>query len=191
MTQPTLFDLEAPAACEWCGAEGGGVFELAGKPAPKVHWYATREAFLCEFCHANGAPPSPEPSPHVEAADVFREDWLPRPIDEFGEYLRGLRVPYVDVCEAERAVFTTDQPMERFDYLVYSESGPNLLVVVIGEDGPLNSDLSLLEDWQRLFGRDFAGTMVFQRDSVWVALTLDDWQDFPNLAHARAFDLLL
>jgi len=187
MKQLALFETKGPAVCEWCGAAGGGLFAAAGHPAPRVHWSAAHSAFLCEFCAEHGAPDSQ----HVDPVDVHRDDWLPRPVEEFDEYLRELGVPYVDVCEAGQAVFTTDQPLDQFDYLVYSESGPNLLVTVVGLDGPLDADLSVLDDWQRIFGPDFAGAMVFRRDGAWVALTLTDWQEFPNLAHARAFDLLL
>lgn len=123
---------------------------------------------------------------------LMREEWDEAPSCEtFEEYLRQKGWPYVAVDEAAGAVFQNDQndEIDRFDFLVYSQSGPNLLVLLVGEDGPINADVSLLEDWQEVFGPDFQGCLVTLSRGKWLAMTLQEWHGIGW--HAQEFDLLL
>ena len=47
----------------------------------------------------------------------------------FEHYLRQRRVPYVAVDEAKKALFA-NASLKSFDFVVYSQQGPNLLVDV-------------------------------------------------------------
>ena len=49
----------------------------------------------------------------------------------FEGYLRHRGMPYVAVDEAKRALFATAK-LKSFDFVVYSKTGPNLLVDVKG-----------------------------------------------------------
>ncbi|MFW5839441.1 MAG: HYExAFE family protein, partial [Planctomycetota bacterium] len=53
----------------------------------------------------------------------------------FEDYLRCKGWPYVAVDEAKKAIFA-DAAVKSFDFMVYSESGPNLLVDVKGRKFP-------------------------------------------------------
>jgi hypothetical protein len=127
-------------------------------------------------------------------ADPFdgRED-VPAARHAFEEYLRQKGWPYVAVDTARRAIFA--QPgMGDFDFLVYSASGPNLLVLLVGEEGLATTDVSLLEDWERVFNggasqRDFQGCLVTFAGGKWRAVTVQEWNDIGW--HPTDFDLLV
>ena len=96
----------------------------------------------------------------------------------FEDYLRSGGIPYVAVDEAKRSAFA-DVALKSFDFLVYSESGPNLIVDVKGRKFPdaagqgpkrqtkawenwvTRDDVVGLEQWQRVFGGDFLSVLVF------------------------------
>ncbi len=96
----------------------------------------------------------------------------------FEDYLRGKGWPYVAVDEAHRALLANAR-VKNFDFLVYSESGPNLLVDVKGRKFPDLSrparqrtgrawenwvtadDIEGLTQWERVFGEGFTATFVF------------------------------
>jgi hypothetical protein len=96
----------------------------------------------------------------------------------FEDYLRCKGWPYVAVDEAKKAVFA-GASIKSFDFLVYSESGPNLLIDVKGRKFPdlsparrrgslrawenwvTREDIEGLTEWQAVFGPDFAGLFVF------------------------------
>lgn len=96
----------------------------------------------------------------------------------FEEYLRGRGVPYVAVDDAKKAVFG-EISLKSFDFIVYSEVGPNLLVDVKGRKFPdstpggkktasrawenwiTQDDVAGLRDWARVFGEGFLATLVF------------------------------
>ena len=96
----------------------------------------------------------------------------------FEEYLRARGWPYVAVDEAKKALFA-GVALKSFDFLVYSRSGPNLLVDVKGRKFPdsgggrrgrntrawenwvTQDDLDGLADWQRVFGDGFVAMLVF------------------------------
>ncbi len=96
----------------------------------------------------------------------------------FEDFLRARGWPYVAVDQAKKAIFT-DAAVKSFDFLVYSASGPNLLVDVKGRKFPdsargasrtasrawenwiTQDDVDGLREWQKVFGRDFLATIVF------------------------------
>ncbi|MBL7134060.1 MAG: HYExAFE family protein [Phycisphaerae bacterium] len=96
----------------------------------------------------------------------------------FEDYLRCKGWPYVAVDEAKKAIFA-DASIKSFDFLVYSESGANLLVDVKGRKFPdsipgpkrrpsrawenwiTRDDVEGLGEWERVFGADFMAMLVF------------------------------
>ncbi len=82
------------------------------------------------------------------------------------------------VDETKRAIFA-DASLKSFDFLVYSESGPNLLVDVKGRKFPdgvvgrrrgasrawenwiTRQDVEGLTEWEKVFGDDFIPVLVF------------------------------
>ncbi len=97
----------------------------------------------------------------------------------FEDYLRGRGIPYVSVDERKKAIFSS-VAIKSFDFLVYSSSGPNLLVDVKGRKFPditvkgkkrghgkvwenwiTRDDVEGLGRWEKVFGKDFVATLVF------------------------------
>lgn len=96
----------------------------------------------------------------------------------FEDYLRAKGWPYVAVDEAKKAIFS-GASIKSFDFLVYSSSGPNLLVDVKGRKFPdavvgkqrgaskvyenwiTRGDVEGLRQWQKVFGPDFMPVLVF------------------------------
>ena len=94
----------------------------------------------------------------------------------FESYLRAKNWPYVAVDEAKKSIFA-DVAIKSFDFLVYSEAGPNLLVDVKGRKFPDSTrptkasrawenwvaagDLESLAEWEGIFGEGFAAVLVF------------------------------
>lgn len=90
----------------------------------------------------------------------------------FEAYLRHREVPYVAVDEAKRALFANAR-LKSFDFVVYSKSGPNLLVDVKGRKCNTNgrrssmqtwatlADVDDLAQWEQVFGQGFSGMFGF------------------------------
>lgn len=96
----------------------------------------------------------------------------------FEDYLRAKGLPYVAVDEAKKAIFA-GAAIKSFDFLVYSNSGPNLLVDVKGRKFPdslpgrgtghtrawenwvTRQDVEGLREWEKVFGADFHAVLVF------------------------------
>jgi hypothetical protein len=96
----------------------------------------------------------------------------------FEDYLRSRGWPYVAVDETKRAIFA-NASVKSFDFLVYSNSGENLLVDVKGRKFPdtvtsarggssrawenwiTRQDVEGLGEWEKVFGRDFRAVLVF------------------------------
>ncbi len=97
----------------------------------------------------------------------------------FEAYLREHAVPYIAVDEAKRALMAKGRglpggSLKNFDFVVYAQTGPNLLVDVKGRkcggrgglSGSLDSwvtraDVQSLRQWERIFGHGFAGCFAF------------------------------
>lgn len=95
----------------------------------------------------------------------------------FEDYLRCKGWPFVAVDEAKRAAFA-GAGLKNFDYVVYSASGPNLLVDVKGRKFPdsagpgraasrawenwvTREDIEGLAQWEGVFGYGFEAMLVF------------------------------
>ena len=90
----------------------------------------------------------------------------------FEAYLRSKGIPYVAVDEAKRALFA-DAKLKSFDFVVYSKSGPNLLIDVKGrqvrdrgkrkgfETWTTQRDVEDLQQWEQVFGEGFKGVFSF------------------------------
>jgi hypothetical protein len=90
----------------------------------------------------------------------------------FEGYLRDRGTPYVAVDEAKKALFASAK-LKSFDFVVYSKSGPNLLVDVKGRQAKTHStrrgyeswtterDVDDLVQWQEVFGDGFKAVLAF------------------------------
>ncbi len=96
----------------------------------------------------------------------------------FEDYLRKRSWPYVAVDEAKKAAISSGVYIKNFDFIVYSSTGPNLLVDVKGRKFPdtagakrsgirawenwiTSQDVEGLGQWESIFGSQFAGMLVF------------------------------
>ena len=92
----------------------------------------------------------------------------------FEHYLRANAIPYVAVDEAKRAVHADAVPrqLKSFDFVVYSSSGPNLLIDVKGrkhsgrtgrslQNWVTDEDVRCLETWRGIFGEGFEAAFAF------------------------------
>jgi len=97
----------------------------------------------------------------------------------FEQYLREKQIPYIAVDEAKRALHASGghagavpRKLKSFDFVVYSDSGPNLLVDVKGrkhsgrstkslDNWVTEQDVDCLEQWEKLFGDGFEGAFAF------------------------------
>lgn len=94
----------------------------------------------------------------------------------FEAFLRERRLPYVCVDETRKALFSGSN-LKSFDFVVYSRSGPNLLVDIKGRKalggadatsggGSLQTwatrqDVEDLARWEQIFGEDFRAIFAF------------------------------
>ncbi len=90
----------------------------------------------------------------------------------FEGYLREKKIPYVAVDEAKKALFANTK-LKSFDFVVYSQNGPNLLVDVKGRQAKASStrrgyetwaterDIEDLIQWQGVFGEGFKAVLAF------------------------------
>ena len=89
----------------------------------------------------------------------------------FEHYLRAKQIPYVAVDEAKKALHGAGK-LKSFDFVVYGQSGPNLLVDVKGrkhsgrsrkqlDNWVTEEDVIDLQRWQDVFGKGFRGALVF------------------------------
>ncbi len=92
----------------------------------------------------------------------------------FEHYLRANAIAYVAVDEAKRALHGKGTPagLKSFDFVVYAESGPNLLVDVKGrkhsgksgkafQNWVTRDDIDSLEQWSGIFGIGFTPVLCF------------------------------
>jgi hypothetical protein len=88
----------------------------------------------------------------------------------FEAFLREKGLPYVAVDEAKKALFSSAK-LKCFDFVVYSKSGPNLLIDVKGRQRRDNStslqtwtteqDVTDLMQWEQVFGEGFKAVLAF------------------------------
>ena len=96
----------------------------------------------------------------------------------FEHYLRANSIPYVAVDEAKRALAPgtaatgAAMKLKSFDFVVYSDAGPNLLIDVKGrkhsgktgrafQNWVTHDDVKCLKKWQGVFGRGFEPAFAF------------------------------
>ena len=92
----------------------------------------------------------------------------------FEHYLRANAIPYVAVDEAKRALHGRKMPtsLKSFDFVVYSEAGPNLLIDVKGrkhsgktgkafQNWVTRDDVKCLDKWSGIFGEGFVPAFAF------------------------------
>ena len=95
----------------------------------------------------------------------------------FEHYLRANGIPYVAVDEARRAIQGSSteaaaKSLKNFDFVVYSESGANLLIDVKGrkhsgktgnsfQNWVTAGDVDSLTRWKGIFGEGFEAAFVF------------------------------
>ena len=126
------------------------------------------------------------PKVRLETAvdDDVDDDDLGRPrppcAKAFETWLRHLGFPFVAVDEAKKVIFS-GVAVDSFDVLVYSQSGPNLLVLL--EPSPSQADVDAMTEWEKTFGTGFRAVFAWNKDGEWVAVALADWTGNP--AHAR------
>src|SRR5207237_5545420 len=84
----------------------------------------------------------------------------------FEAYLRQRGIPYVAVDEAKKALFSNAK-LKSFDFVVYSKTGPNLLIDVKGrqmkdcaskrsfQTWTTERDIEDLMQWEQVFGEGF------------------------------------
>jgi len=95
----------------------------------------------------------------------------------FEHYLRANSIPYVAVDEAKRAIDggpdgSVGRKLKNFDFVVYSQTGSNLLIDVKGrkhsgktgknfQNWVTASDVDSLTRWAGIFGEGFSAAFVF------------------------------
>ena len=97
------------------------------------------------------------------------------------DLLRELKLPYVAVDEARKAIFAGGAG-GRFDLLIYMEHSDNLLAIVLprSRPSPTARERQELAEWQTVFGKGFVGVFIHAADepTVW---RLDDRPRRPKL----------
>lgn len=88
----------------------------------------------------------------------------------FEAFIRDRGLPYVAVDESKKAMFNISK-LKSFDFVVYSRSGPNLLIDIKGrkaegEGASLQTwttrqDVDDLLQWERIFGDGFCAIFAF------------------------------
>ena len=90
----------------------------------------------------------------------------------FEAYLRHRGIPYVAVDEAKKALFSNAK-LKSFDFVVYSKTGPNLLIDVKGrqmtngaarksfQTWTTERDVEDLMQWEQVFGEGFKAILTF------------------------------
>ena len=91
----------------------------------------------------------------------------------FEHLLRKHGIPYVAVDEAKRALHgQAKTPLKSFDFVVYGETGPNLLIDVKGrkhtgrhgrqlQNWVTRDDVNSLAQWSGIFGEGFEPAFAF------------------------------
>lgn len=90
----------------------------------------------------------------------------------FEAFLREKGIPCVAVDEAKRALFANAK-LKSFDFVVYSKTGPNLLVDIKGRQARSKSgrgsfetwateqDVADLMQWEQVFGEGYKAVLAF------------------------------
>jgi hypothetical protein len=116
----------------------------------------------------------------------------------FEEYLRQRQVPYVAVDETRRSLMA-DASLKSLDFIVSSSLGGSWLIDVKGRQFPsgeqkrywknwsTKDDVWSLSEWERLFGQQFRGLLVFAYNIVGDRAPLPPDQLFEFRDHLYGF----
>jgi DNA-binding sugar fermentation-stimulating protein len=111
----------------------------------------------------------------------------------FEEYLRQRGIPYVAVDEAKKALFSNAK-LKSFDFVVYSKTGPNLLIDVKGrscrnatgkrgfETWTTERDVQDLMQWEQVFGEGFKAVFTF---IYWIDAPMEGFEPEPGMFQHR------
>ena len=86
-------------------------------------------------------------------------------------HLRQIGRPYVRTSEARRALHFGPGPTGPFDFVIYSEDGPNWLATCTPFSAPGCRDD--LRQWQEIFGAGFLAAEVRRRRAGFALVALD------------------
>ncbi len=115
------------------------------------------------------APTGPQPTPAVQRAPTKRRPSRTSNAERFGQWLQSTGCPHVAVDEARRVAFR-DSKLQRFDFIVYRESGDNWLILV-GQRR--KAAVAGMRQWEEVFGDGFRALFAVPRGDGFVFRTLD------------------
>ncbi len=104
-------------------------------------------------------------------------------VSSLEKHLREKGWPYVAVDEAKKAIFNGSN-IDAFDYLLYSSSGKNLLVLIVTRH-PTPAQVDQMRQWEQVFGNDFLAAFTFRVGEEWRTVSLADLEDKNPLALAK------
>jgi hypothetical protein len=107
-------------------------------------------------------------------------------VSELEKHLREKGWPYMAVDEAKKAIFNASE-IDAFDFLVYSTTGPNLLVLVVTRR-PTPDQVEQMRQWEQIFGKDFLAAFTFQAAGEWRILSLKELEPPNPLALVQTLD---
>ena len=84
--------------------------------------------------------------------------------------LQQIGRPYVRVSEARRCLFSSG-PTGPFDFVIYSEDGPNWLATCTPFSAP--GVRENMRQWQEIFGEGFLAAVIRRRRAGFVLVALD------------------
>jgi len=149
---------------------------------PLYPWETTQGAAAAPLSDATKATKATEAQPvrlTWSGLTIGRATLVPA----FEAYLRDKGWPYVRVDEAKKAIFNASQ-IKGFDFLVYSSSGPNLLVLIVSRR-PTAAQVEQMREWEKVFGAGFQTAFTFQASGAWRTVSLQDLQAPDPLGQSR------
>ena len=155
---------------------------------PLYAWETTQAAAAASLSDATKAtkatevapaPGQPEPRLTWSGLTSGRASLVPA----FEAYLRDKGWPYVRVDEAKKVIFGASGT-KGFDFLVYSSSGPNLLVLIATRK-PTAEQVERMREWEKVFGAGFLAAFTVRAGGVWRVLSLQNLQAPGALGRSR------
>ena len=99
------------------------------------------------------APTGPQPKPGTWPGRAQAKAALEAHLTKMG-------YPYVVVDEARKAIFA-ESSISSVDFLLYSEAGANLLVMVRGRKQMRREHYATMREWESIFGEDFRAVHIW------------------------------
>ena len=166
--------------------------EETGDPAGAAKVQEQLDRIVADHLQRPAPAPPPDATKATEATEPAPLKWNELTqgrkalVADLEKHLRGKGWPYVAVDEAKKAIFTAGS-VRAFDYLVYSNSGPNLLVLIVTRR-PTADQVEQMRQWETIFGSDFRAAFTFRADGQWRLVSLKDLQTPDPLAHSRSME---